>query len=135
MAQPSHCSPLQTGEDWVRRYTDPTQNRRRKEKMRAKLERLGIERADRNALVYDLCCGMGEALETLYEIGFRNLHGVDVTDYPSSTRGDRFGFTRSDVRSLDISSDSVDWLLNIHALHHLETSRNVSLFRQDSRSL
>lgn len=115
-------------EVWIDNYTDPKQHKRRKVQMLAKLQRLGIDKADRNVCVYDLCCGMGEALEVLYEMGFRNLHGVDITAYPSVAADERFDFVQSDVRALSIPDASVDWIVNIHSLHHLQTTENVRLF-------
>ena len=118
-------------EAWTDNYMDPSQHRRRKEQMRAKLERLGITKAPRDAHIYDLCCGMGEALETLHELGFRNLHGVDLTSYPNLARDPRFEVIQSDVCELPLPDGCADWIINVHSLHHLQTSDNVRRFMDE----
>ncbi len=113
---------------WLSTYTEDRWYRRRKAEMRPKLERLGLGRADRRSRVYDMCCGTGEALETLYEMGFRDLHGVDITAYPHLAGDTRFDVHQADVRAVDVPDASVDWVINVHSLHHLQTAQNVRLF-------
>lgn len=115
-------------EFWTHVYSDPRQHERRQAQMQQKLQRLGVLDAERNASIYDLCCGMGEALTTLHGMGFRNLHGIDITPYPKLQSEKRFTFTVSDVCSLPVPDQHADWALSIHALHHLETADNVKKF-------
>jgi len=124
IADPWH----EESETWLASYTDERWYRRRKAEMRPKLEWLGLDRADRNLRIYDMCCGTGEGLETLYEMGFRDLHGIDITAYPNLVNNPRFDIQQSDVRAVNVPDNSVDWVLNIHALHHLQTVDNVRLF-------
>ncbi|HLH24002.1 MAG TPA: methyltransferase domain-containing protein [Chloroflexota bacterium] len=115
-------------ESWLASYTDDRWYRRRKAEMRPKLEWLGLDRADRKLRIYDMCCGTGEGLETLYEMGYRDLHGIDITAYPNLLSDARFDIQQCDVRSVNVPDESVDWVLNIHALHHLQNTDNVRLF-------
>jgi ubiquinone/menaquinone biosynthesis C-methylase UbiE len=113
---------------WLHSYADPHEHRRRQTQMLRKLHRLGLDGADRGARIYDLCCGMGEALQALHEMGFRDLHGIDITAYPGVSADPRFEFRQGDVCNLDLSDESVDWLLSIHSLHHLKSPEHVAVF-------
>jgi len=115
-------------ETWLANYSDERWYRRRKAEMRPKLEWLGLDEGNRNLRIYDMCCGTGEGLETLYEMGYRDVHGIDITAYPNLLNDPRFDVLQSDVRSVDVPDESVDWVLNIHALHHLQNPENVRMF-------
>jgi ubiquinone/menaquinone biosynthesis C-methylase UbiE len=113
---------------WLHSYADPGQHRRRQLQMTRKLHHLGVDQLYRDARVYDLCCGMGEALQALHAMGFRDLHGIDITAYAGVADDPRFEFRQGDVRNLDVPNASVDCLLSIHSLHHLQTPENVAIF-------
>lgn len=130
LTKPNEPAAAKTEKDayWTQVYSDPRQHERRQAQMREKLERLGLTKDSRQSVVYDLCCGMGEALTTLHDMGFHNLNGVDITPYPELENEKRFTFTVSDVRKLPVPDGQADWALSIHALHHLETAENVKSF-------
>lgn len=116
---------------WKETYTDGQQRERRRREAPKKLARLGVTRLPRTATTVDLCCGSGETLEALWGLGFRDLHGVDITAYSGIAHDPRFQFHQSDVRSLPFADNSVDLVLNVHAMHHLQTASNVDAFLQE----
>src|SRR5947209_14342174 len=110
-----------TGRDsaeWYAAYA--ADSARRRVKMREKLRSVGLDRVARDAAVLDLCCGHCESLDVLYEDGFRRLSGMDIR-LASDVRADaRFALAEGDVESPPFAPQSQDWILVIHALHHLE---------------
>jgi SAM-dependent methyltransferase len=98
---------------------------RRRVKMREKLRSVGLDRVARDAAVLDLCCGHCESLDVLYEDGFRALSGMDI-QLASEVRADsRFALAEGDVESPPFAPQSQDWILVIHALHHLEGPQKI----------
>src|SRR6516164_9708151 len=70
---------LQESRAWHEAYDSRDQVERRRAAIPAKLRKLGLDTADRNARVLDLCCGNGETLDALHTMGLRDLHGVDIS--------------------------------------------------------
>lgn len=131
MPKRRHIYAEKAEQQWTENYIDPSQHSRRKAEMGAKLHQLGLDSAASSARVFDLCCGMGEALDTLYEMGFRDLHGVDLTAYPDLVRDPRFNFVQADVCDLPVPDACADIVINIHSLHHLQNSANVDRFLKE----
>lgn len=111
--------------EWQESYFDAAEVAKRRAQMPGKLRDLGLGAADRAARVIDVCCGGGEALEALYQMGFRDLHGMDISVADRLGRDPRFRVRAGDVRRLDHEAASADWILCLHSLHHLETPENV----------
>ncbi|HYW54550.1 MAG TPA: class I SAM-dependent methyltransferase [Dongiaceae bacterium] len=115
-----------TGRDsaeWYAAYA--ADSARRRVKMREKLRSVGLDRVARDAAVLDLCCGHCESLDVLYEDGFRRLSGMDIR-LASDVRADaRFALAEGDVESPPFAPQSQDWILVIHALHHLEGPEKI----------
>lgn len=114
-------------DEWLDAYADDDQSRRRRRMMPRKLQLLGLGSIiDRSASVLDLCCGVGETLDVMYEMGFRDLTGVDIHVPPSLAADSRFRVVENDACKPDYVPDSSkDWILCIHALHHLETPERI----------
>ncbi|MBI3273331.1 MAG: class I SAM-dependent methyltransferase [Planctomycetes bacterium] len=118
--------------EWQETYFDEAEVRKRRARMPGKLRALGLGEADRGGRVLDLCCGGGEALEALHDLGFRDLHGVDVTLSERLRADPRFQVKAGDVRKLELPDASVDFVLLLHSLHHMETVENVSLLLDEA---
>src|SRR6266576_3598537 len=110
---------------WREVYGAADERVRRRRAMPEKLRRLGIAEADRNARILDLCCGTGEALDTLYEMGFRRLSGLDVAIPDTLQRDPRFELRSGDARQTGYPDASFDWVINVHAMHHLGMADDV----------
>jgi SAM-dependent methyltransferase len=115
--------------DWLDAYADDAQSRRRRRMMPRKLEVLGLGSiVDKNASVLDLCCGHGETLDVLYELGFRDLTGVDIHVPENMAADHRFAVVEQDAcNPTSVPDRSKDWVLVLHALHHLETPERIGL--------
>jgi ubiquinone/menaquinone biosynthesis C-methylase UbiE len=113
---------------WREVYGQESERRRRLNAMPRKLAVVGINTADRNDAILDLCCGHGEALQTLYRMGFRNLTGVDIDVDDALAVDPRFRVLASDAKCTPYPDASFDWILNIHAMHHFATAQNVEVF-------
>lgn len=121
-------SQRQESDHWHRTYSAEAERERRLRMMPAKLARLGVSDADRNAVILDTCCGTGETLGVLDGMGFSRLVGVDIT-VPATLLADaRFDVREGDVRSMPFPDQSFDWILNIHALHHLGGAAGIERF-------
>ena len=114
---------------WLDVYGDAAQSARRRRMMPRKLQNLGLGSiVDHTAAVLDLCCGHGETLDVLYEMGFRNLTGVDIHPTAEILDEKRFHVVAGDAcEPNQIPSSSMDWILCLHALHHLETADRIRI--------
>lgn len=109
---------------WHATYGDVTARERRRAAMPVKLRKLGADRVPTDAAVLDMCCGNGEALEALYAMGYRNLHGLDIT-LPDELRSDgRFTVTSGNALTTPLER-RFDWIIIVHAMHHFETADNA----------
>jgi len=108
-------------------HTDDVESRRRKQMMPGKLQKLGLgKNITTRGAVLDLCCGHGEALDVLYEQGFRDVSGVDIHVDPTLSADKRFVIVEADACDpAPIASESKDWITCLHSLHHLETADRV----------
>jgi ubiquinone/menaquinone biosynthesis C-methylase UbiE len=104
---------------WHDAYNDQLQVERRRQAIPAKLRKLGLNGDNPQATIMDLCCGNGETLEALYEMGYRNLSGIDLVINPQLARDSRFTTLQSDASRVNCADNSLDWILIVHALHHL----------------
>lgn len=95
--------------------------------MPRKLQVLGMGSIiDKSASVLDLCCGHGETLDVLYELGFRDLAGIDIHVPDKLAKDNRFKIVEGDACNLAaVPNASKDWILCLHALHHLETPERI----------
>lgn len=118
---------LRETQTWHAAYQSEAQRRRRRRTFPRKLRWLGIDRADQQARVLDLCCGHGEALEELYALGFRQLVGLDITLHQALAADARFEVYQADARRSGLPGASFDWILNIHSLHHLGMAADIAL--------
>jgi SAM-dependent methyltransferase len=113
--------------EWLSAYADDAQSQRRRRMMPRKLRVLGLGKIiDETASVLDLCCGVGETLDVLYELGFRDLTGVDIHVPPMLVSDGRFKVVEADAcKPTYVADSSKDWILVLHALHHLETPERI----------
>jgi SAM-dependent methyltransferase len=100
------------------------QDRRRKQ-ITSKLNALGLERIPKTAAVLDLCCGACESLDALYETGFRDLAGMDLQPLDAVLASPRYEVVAGDVEAPPFPAASKDWILILHALHHLEGPEKI----------
>jgi ubiquinone/menaquinone biosynthesis C-methylase UbiE len=116
---------LRESSSWHSTYDSPAQVERRRAAIPEKLRKLGLAEIGRNAQILDLCCGNGETLDALYEMGFRNLSGSDIAVNPRLNTDARFVTHVGDAAALPFPKDSLDWILIVHALHHLGPAEHI----------
>ena len=119
-------------EAWKELYLADVQRERRMRAMPAKMARLGLKGVSRDAKILDLCCGSGETLVTLYEMGFRDLSGVDLTIPDDVIHDTRFNIGRGDALDTRLPANQYDWVLNVHAMHHFASARSVDRFLEEA---
>jgi ubiquinone/menaquinone biosynthesis C-methylase UbiE len=120
--------------EWLETYGDDVQSQRRRRMMPRKLRVLGLESIiSTGASILDLCCGHGETLDVLYEMGCRDLTGVDIHVPEKLAQDQRFKVVEADAVALDgVPDASKDWILVLHALHHLETPERIRTLMDNS---
>mgnify|MGYP002066278136 CR=1 FL=1 len=124
--------PAKESATWHAHYGDEKAIARRRRDIGEKLDRLGVGATSRDAKILDVCCGHGETLESLYSLGFRNLHGVDLK-LPGTLLADaRFAVKEGDALRLDYHDASFDGVFCIHSLHHLAKAENVQRFLEQA---
>lgn len=113
--------------EWLETYGDDTQRLRRRRMMPRKLHMLGLDTIiSKESAVLDLCCGHGETLDVLYELGCRDLTGVDIHVPDAMKQEPRFKVVEGDAcEPSGVPDASMDWILVLHALHHLETPERI----------
>jgi ubiquinone/menaquinone biosynthesis C-methylase UbiE len=94
----------------------------RRNKVPGKLAKLGLLDLDRSATILDTCCGSGDALSILWDNGFRNLQGIDMTP-PPEMAAHPFRIYAGSVTALPFADASFNHITNLHALHLLECRR------------
>lgn len=92
----------------------------------------GLRAADGSSAplaILDVGCGSGETLEALYELGHRDLHGIDI-DIPNKglLHDARFDARVADALQMPFPDNSFDLIVNIHVLHHFMTAERVERF-------
>jgi ubiquinone/menaquinone biosynthesis C-methylase UbiE len=108
-------------EIWERayaRFETPEQEIR---KFTRRLTKLGVAQWSRRAEIVELCCGRGNGLHALSQLGFARLAGVDlsaslVTQYKGSAT-----LHVCDCRQLPFDTQSKDIVIVQGGLHHLES--------------
>ena len=119
---------------WHAAYGAEPEIRRRRRALPAKLRRLGVTANPlrgcpaRDAAVLDLCCGHGETLDCLSDLGFRRLHGLDLRIDDRLARDARFETAAGNALAPPYADASFDWALNLHSLHHFASAGNVARF-------
>lgn len=116
---------------WYSSYHDSYEVQRRKQAMPKKLNRLEIDSAPKDSTILDMCCGYGECLDTLNSIGFKNLYGIDLELNPEFAKDKRFHLIKGDSRQTGLDSEKFDYILNIHAMHHLGQPDDIKIFRDE----
>lgn len=122
-------------EAWHENYHSEVEQKRRRAAMPAKFRKLGIDKLDRNSRILDLCCGAGEALDTLYEMGFRDIQGIDLLVPDDVKQDPRFRAVDGDALDTGLPANSFDLILNIHSMHHFATPENVGRFVAEAERL
>ncbi len=120
---------------WLENYANEDERKRRRMVMPDKLARLGLTSEYQNHAILDMCCGHGESLDTLDELGFTNLSGIDLTITEELAADPRFNITQGDVTQTKLPANSFDWIICIHSLHHLASAENVALFVDECHRL
>lgn len=113
--------------DWQSAHYEEPYYFRRTAKLPRKLKQLGVVDMPVDTHVLDACCGRGEALRALRELGFRNLEGIDATPH-ANWHSTGFRLHKGDVRQMPFPDESFDVVMNLHALHHIGSHRDVALF-------
>lgn len=98
---------------------------RRRRQITSKLRALGLSRVPKTASVLDLCCGACESLDALHELGFRDLAGMDLQPIDEALADTRYSIVSGDVEAPPFEPESKDWILILHALHHLEGPEKI----------
>lgn len=117
---------------WLETYGSDVEIARRRGQLPWKLKKLGLLNEPREVSILDVCCGHGEALDVMYCEGFRNLHGIDLTEDPRLKLDKRFQTVVGDALKNQYSDQSFDVVTCIHAMHHFATLENVTQFIRES---
>lgn len=111
--------------EWKSAYKNQQLVERRRNKHRGKLELLGVQAWERDLALLDLCCGTGEVLEILDDLGFRKINGLDVSVGEELLKDPRFDLTVASARALPFSNGQFKNVICMHALHHLGGTQGV----------
>ena len=112
---------------WQSAHYEEPYYTQRKAKLPSKLMKLGVLGLDRNARILDTCCGRGDLLNLLFEHGFHNIEGVDATPHPDWETMP-FNIQDADVLHTPFEDSTFDYVMNLHALHHMGGFSGVEAF-------
>jgi SAM-dependent methyltransferase len=79
----------------------------------------GVDRWDRQLAILELFCGRGNGLVALERLGFRRVHGLDLSSELLALHRGAARRTRGDARSLPFRDASYDVVVVQGGLHHL----------------
>ena len=82
------------------------------------LQKLGLNCTGKRVL--EIGCGNGSASNLLSKLGAISVLGVDVADVPGKRRHPNVSFAVMDATHLTLPDQSVDLVLSLGALHHIE---------------
>jgi 2-polyprenyl-3-methyl-5-hydroxy-6-metoxy-1,4-benzoquinol methylase len=75
---------------------------------------------DREARILDLGCGSGSMLGRLARLGYRRLHGIDISLPAEPTVGVSFSEADLDSPVLPFEAESLDLVLCVEVIEHME---------------
>jgi ubiquinone/menaquinone biosynthesis C-methylase UbiE len=117
MNQTSQPSSNELWERAYARFETPTQEIR---KFTRRLTKLGVANWSRNAEIVELCCGRGNGLHALSQLGFTKLAGVDLSaSLVAQYKGSATLYV-CDCRQLPFHNQSKDIVIVQGGLHHLK---------------
>jgi ubiquinone/menaquinone biosynthesis C-methylase UbiE len=120
MAEMNTSNPVRyETDDWHAAYGTPEQIEFRRKTISPKLKRFGIDQAPKDARILDMCCGHGEALEVLASQGFTRLEGFDQRIHEPLKSHPAIPTYEGNAAETGLPSESYDWIMNIHSMHHL----------------
>lgn len=120
---------------WHQIYNTDSLANRRRNSMPKKLHKLGLNKSQIDSAMLDTCCGHGEALDSLYNMGFRKLFGTDIC-IPILLKNDkRFHLVEADASMAPFHDNHFDIILNLHALHHISEPQKIAAFMKESERL
>lgn len=125
----SKSSAVHEDEDWHEAYASPELIARRKAKHLGKIKKLGILSLGKGSRILDVCCGQGEVLDLLSELGYTSLSGMDHTPEHKLVRKSSerdWIYYEADVPELPFDAESLDCVICMHSLHHLEGLHSIA---------
>jgi ubiquinone/menaquinone biosynthesis C-methylase UbiE len=105
---------------WERAYAQfetPAQEIR---KFTRRLTKLGVTKWSRRAEIVELCCGRGNGLNALSQLGFTRLAGVDLSASLAAQYKGPATLYVCDCRQLPFDNQSKDIVIVQGGLHHLK---------------
>jgi ubiquinone/menaquinone biosynthesis C-methylase UbiE len=116
----SHTSELSRSELWEQAYTRFETPEQEIRKFTRRLTTLGVAKWSRNAEIVELCCGRGNGLHALSQLGFTRLAGVDLSaSLVAQYKGSATLYV-GDCRQLPFETQSKDIVIVQGGLHHLK---------------
>lgn len=79
---------------------------------------------DKNARILDIGCGSGAALKSMYQLGYKNLTGVDPFITKNYTLSNSFHIYKKDPLEID-SNLKFDCIMMHHSFEHMEFEKEV----------
>jgi ubiquinone/menaquinone biosynthesis C-methylase UbiE len=115
-----NASPPDSNDPWetaYKRFETPKQEIR---KFSRRLAELGVAKWPRHAEIVELCCGRGNGLHALSQLGFTRLAGVDLSASLLAQYKGTATLYVCDCRQLPFDTQSKDIVIVQGGLHHLE---------------
>ena len=100
------------------RFETPEQEIR---KFVARLKKLGAKRWPKDSAIVELCCGRGNGLHALQQLGFSQIDGVDLSPRLLAQYHGTARTTVADCRELPFADGTKDVVIVQGGLHHLST--------------
>ena len=106
-------------ERWEEAYRKFETEQEEKKKFRTRLVELGAESWDKRSRIVDLFCGKGTNLECLTELGFSDLHGVDLSPLLLAQYKGPSELYVGDATDIKFPDEWADIFIVQGGLHHL----------------
>ncbi len=106
-------------DDWENAYNKFETQEEEIQKFIKRFKQLGAEKWDKNAEIASLFCGRGGGLIALERLGFKNLHGVDLSPELLMQYEGPAKLYVADCRDIKFEDNSLDYISIHGGLHHL----------------
>ncbi|MCD6447146.1 MAG: class I SAM-dependent methyltransferase [Candidatus Marinimicrobia bacterium] len=93
---------------------------------------------NKNIKILDLCCGTGDQLHTLDNMGYTDLHGVDLSSKMlavAKKKSPRLTLHEEDASATSLANDSFDAVLISLALHEKDQLLQHAILKEIARLL
>ncbi|QDU70581.1 class I SAM-dependent methyltransferase [Mucisphaera calidilacus] len=130
MNQPPPEPSITAWEDAYSRFETPAQERA---KFRQRLRKLNAHKLPRDARILETFCGRGNGMNAWKDLGFQNIHGLDLSPRLLAQVDGPFQTFEGDACNMPFDDHAYDAVCVQGGLHHLPSSQHLDQCLRETR--